>query len=103
MVDDENRNAVLQEMVSNFVNGHILKSVDECKSGPVNPSNISLSLSSLAPVADTTPKILKIVNDEINRLQTLEEAGSKKYDVPAVMVMTVDTMNVVEINKELVK
>lgn len=32
----------------------------------------------------------------------MESAGSKKYDVPSIMVMTADTMNVVEINHELV-
>ena len=31
----------------------------------------------------------------------MESGGSKKYDVPAIIVLTVDTMNVVEMNKQL--
>lgn len=90
-------------MISTFVNRHIKQCVPDSKEGPVvTHHNVALKLSSLSFVSDTTARILKLVNNEIERLQTMDEAGAKKNSVPAIMVMTVDTMNVVEMHKELI-
>lgn len=75
----------------------------------ISPGNVDMSLTTLGsiPANDTTEagnqRVVDTVKKKIGELQNTEMQGLKKYNIPVILVMTADTLNVVEINRQLVK
>ena len=68
----------------------------------VQVANIKLPSQDLVNMDDANEKIIKAVKEEIADIMAQTHQGTKKYNIPAVMVVTPDTYNVVDINKVLV-
>ncbi len=54
-------------------------------------------------IEEPNERIIKTVSLYAEQLQSGDELGSKKYNVPSIMVVTPDTYNVVDIYKALVQ
>ena len=53
--------------------------------------------------SDPNGKIVREVDVLIESLQKQSNQGTKKYNVPTIIVITADTYNVVDLNKVLVQ
>lgn len=80
-----------------FLNTNLQKDKKECKVGVeniLNPGECSIS--------EPNAKIVNQVDILIESLQKESNQGTKKFNVPTIIVVTPDTYNVVDLNKLLV-
>lgn len=63
---------------------------------------MQLPPADLVALQDANEKIIAAVKQEVAKVMAMNNQGTKKYNIPCIMVVTPDTYNVVDINKALV-
>ena len=90
------------ETSADFLN-YCLKSTKPDQEDIVTVGNIEPISQEVRGIADNNQRVAKQVDILIERLEKEQQQGTKRYNVPTILVITPDTYNVVDLNKLLVE
>ena len=76
--------------------------LNENKQNLVTIQNILTIQKDVFDITETNERLVKITCQMIDDLQKEEQQGTKRYNVPTILLVTPDTYNVVDLNKLLV-